>query len=170
MMIGDGVYTEYKELAMALGIGQSILFTGVLKNPFALLKHADLYALTSKTEGFPNALIEAMACGVPCISANCMTGPNEILADDFTKYADRHAVYETDYGILTGIFTGTKNLNADEITEEEKKFADTVISLLNDKARLDAYRKKAPKRAEDFSMEVYVESIMTLVRQELAGC
>ena len=159
MIIGDGAYNEYRDLAKALGIEQSILFTGVLKNPFALLKYADIYALTSETEGFPNALIEAMACGVPCISVNCMTGPNEILADDFTKHADRHSIYEADYGILTGIFKGEKNLNADVITEEEKTFADTVIGLLQNEAQLDAYRKKAHKRAEDFSMEVYVESI-----------
>lgn len=95
-------------LQKRLALAQSILFTGVLKNPFALLKYADIYALTSETEGFPNALIEAMACGVPCISVNCMTGPNEILADDFTKHADRHSIYEADYGILTGIFKGEK--------------------------------------------------------------
>ena len=170
MIIGDGAYTEYRELAKALNIEQSILFTGVLKNPFALLKYADLYALTSETEGFPNALIEAMVCGVPCISVNCMTGPNEILADDFTKYTDRHNVYEADYGVLTGIFTGEKNLNAAVITEEEKTFAGTIISLLKDRVLLDAYQKKAQKRAEDFSMEVYVENIIKLVQQELPGC
>lgn len=166
MIIGDGAYTEYRELAKALGIEQSILFTGVLANPFALLRYANLYALTSETEGFPNALIEAMACGVPCISVNCMTGPNEILTDDFAKYTDRHTVYESDYGILTGIFTGGKNLKADEITEEEKAFADTAIRLLKDKTRLDAYRKKALKRAEDFSLEMYVERIQKLISIE----
>ncbi len=166
MIIGDGAYAEYQELARALGIEQSVLFTGVLKNPFALLKYADLYALTSETEGFPNALIEAMACGVPCISVNCLTGPNEILADDFTKYTDRHTVYKADYGVLTGIFTGRKNLNAEEITEEEKTFADTAVSLLQDKAQLDAYQKKAQKRAEDYSMEMYVESMKRLVDEE----
>lgn len=166
MIIGDGAYKEYKELASALHIEKSVLFTGVRRNPFALLKYADVYTLTSQTEGFPNALIEAMACGVPCVSVNCMTGPNEILSEDFLQYCDRGKTYEADYGILTGIFTGEKNLDADVITEEEQIFADTVISLLTDKARLDAYRKKAQKRAEDFGMDVYVRRITELAQQK----
>ena len=52
------------------------------------------------------------------------------------------------------------------ITEEEQIFADTLISLLTDKARLDAYRKKAQKRAEDFGMDVYVRRITELAQQK----
>lgn len=166
MIIGDGEYREYKELAKALKIEDCILFTGVRKNPFALLKRADLYALTSETEGFPNALIEAMACGVPCISVNCKTGPNEILSDDYTRYADQYKACETAYGILTGIFTGEKNLDAAVITDEEKSFADMIVGLLTDKEKLGNYREKACKRAEDFSMEMYVESIVELADNE----
>ncbi len=62
-----------------LGIAEQVLFTGVQLNPFALLAKADVYALTSDSEGFPNALIEAMAVGLPCVSVNCKTGPAEIL-------------------------------------------------------------------------------------------
>lgn len=166
MIIGDGEYKEYRELAKALKIEDSVLFTGVRKNPFALLKHADLYALTSETEGFPNALIEAMACGVPCISVNCKTGPSEILSEDFTRCTDQHRAYEADYGILTGIFTGEKNLDAAVITDGEKSFADMIVGLLTDEEKLNAYRERARKRAEDFSMEMYVESIIGLADNE----
>lgn len=166
MIIGDGEYQEYKQLADSLAIADAVLFTGVRQNPFALLRYADVYVLTSQTEGFPNALIEAMACGVPCVSVNCMTGPNEILADDFTKFCDRSQTYEADYGILTGIFTGEKNLCADVITKEEQAFADTLISLLRDKVRLDAYRDRAGKRAEDFGVDVYVRRILALAQQK----
>lgn len=167
MIIGDGEYREYKELARALKIEESVLFTGVYKNPFALLKYADLYALTSDSEGFPNALLEAMACGVPCISVNCKTGPNEILAEDFTKYTDYGKTCEADYGILTGTFSGAKNLDASVITDEEKSFADSITGLLTDKERLRCYRQKARKRAEDFGMEEYVQSILRLAEQEM---
>lgn len=162
MIIGDGEYREYRELAKALRIEDAVLFTGVRANPFALLKRADLYALTSETEGFPNALIEAMACRVPCVSVNCMTGPGEILSDDYTKYTDRHQVYEAEYGVLTGIFTGEKNLDAAVITDEEKTFADTVVRLLTDSGRKNAYKERAYKRAGAFGMEAYVEKITKL--------
>lgn len=162
MIIGDGEYKEYRELAKALDIEASVLFTGVYQNPFALLKYADLYALTSDSEGFPNALLEAMACGVPCISVNCKTGPNEILADDFTKYTDRSKTCEADYGVLTGIFTGEKNLDASIITQEERAFADMVVRLLQDREKLNSYRKGAQKRAENFGMEQYVRQIKEL--------
>lgn len=74
MIIGAGDYSAYRALADNLGMGEDVLFTGVQLNPFALLKKADLYALTSESEGFPNALIEAMAVGLPCVSVNCLTG------------------------------------------------------------------------------------------------
>lgn len=164
MIIGDGGYKEYKELAEALKIENNVLFTGVCKNPFALIKYADVYALTSETEGFPNALVEAMACGVPCVSVNCKTGPNEILSADYKKHSDTGVTYEADYGILTGIFKGAKNLDASVITDEEKSFADSIIRLLTDKIRLEDYRRKSRKRADDFGMEEYVQGILQLMK------
>lgn len=164
MIIGEGEYTEYRKLAEDLGIEKDILFTGVQKNPFALLAKADVYALTSETEGFPNALIEAMACGLPCVSVNCKTGPAEILNEDFEKCSRQDQVYQGDYGIITPIFTGEKNLQPDCFTKEEEIFAEEMRKLLQDEALWAHYREQAVRRAGDFGMEAYVSNIEMLIK------
>lgn len=164
MLIGAGDFSEYKELARKLAMEQDVLFTGVQKNPFALLARADVYALTSDSEGFPNALIEAMACGLPCVSVNCKTGPAEILQDDYKKSGNQDEVYHGDYGVLTPILKGTKNFEPDEITREEEVFAGELEKLLTDDGKWAMYQKKAVKRAADFGMEAYVAEIEKLIQ------
>ena len=167
MIIGAGEYSEYKALADALGIKEDVLFTGVQKNPFALLKKADVYALTSESEGFPNALIEAMAVGLPCVSVNCLTGPAEILHEDYGQCGDENQTIQADYGILTGIFHGEKNMDAAHITREEERFADALKSLLSDEALYQTYRDTAKKRAEAFGMERYLDNIRELIETDI---
>ena len=65
--------------ARALGIEQHVLFPGFAPNLGAWLAPAQLFVLSSRAEGLPNVLIQAMACGVPVVSTDCPTGPNEIL-------------------------------------------------------------------------------------------
>lgn len=163
MIIGAGEFNEYKELAKNLGIENDVLFTGVQKNPFALLARADVYALTSDTEGFPNALIEAMLCGLPCVSVNCKTGPAEILNEDYDKCENQQKIYKADYGILTPIFIGSKDLDASNITEEEKIYANQVIELINDDTIYEEYKKKSKARVKCYGMEAYVKAIEAIM-------
>ena len=80
LIIGDGpLRWQLQSRAEKLGIGERVKFLGVQKNIFAYLKKADCFLLTSKTEGFPNVLVEAMACGLPVIATDCKSGPAEIL-------------------------------------------------------------------------------------------
>src|SRR5206468_6221358 len=68
------------QLGRRLGIANRLLLTGFLANPHPLLSRAQTFVLSSNAEGFPNALVEAMSLGVPCIATNCPDGPAEILA------------------------------------------------------------------------------------------
>lgn len=166
VLIGAGDFSEYMELAGKLGMEQDVLFTGVQRNPFALLSRADAYALTSDSEGFPNALIEAMACGLPCVSVNCKTGPAEILQDDYTESENQSNIYHGDYGILTPVLQGTKNLEADVITQEEKVFAGELEKLLTDDSLWAMYHDKAIRRAADFGMEAYLTELEKLIEED----
>jgi glycosyltransferase involved in cell wall biosynthesis len=70
--------------AAALGIGGELVRLGFCENPFALMRHADLFLSTSDFEGLPNALIEAQGLGLPAVATRCPHGPDEIVADGET--------------------------------------------------------------------------------------
>lgn len=78
----------------------NVYFIGQQKNPFNYLRHASIYIMTSGWEGFPLALCEAMACGLPVITSDCFTGPREIIAPEITTSQPVLEPYHTQYGVL----------------------------------------------------------------------
>jgi N-acetylgalactosamine-N,N'-diacetylbacillosaminyl-diphospho-undecaprenol 4-alpha-N-acetylgalactosaminyltransferase len=68
-----------RRLGDELGLGDRLLLPGFVANPYAILSRARFFALPSNAEGFPNALVEAMACGVPVVATDCRSGPAEVL-------------------------------------------------------------------------------------------
>jgi glycosyltransferase involved in cell wall biosynthesis len=82
---GEGpLRKSLEKRAEQLGLGDSVRWLGFQTNPFALMRLADVFVLTSDFEGLPNSLIEAQGLGIPAVSTNCPTGPDEIVENDST--------------------------------------------------------------------------------------
>ena len=67
-------------MVQSLGIGPDVALPGFQANPFAFMKRAAVFVLSSRNEGLPSVLIEALACGVPAIATDCPGGSAEALA------------------------------------------------------------------------------------------
>ena len=65
-------------LAQKLGISNDVELLGFVSNPYPYMRHASLFVLASKREGFGNVIVEALACGTRVVSTNC-PGPVELL-------------------------------------------------------------------------------------------
>jgi glycosyltransferase involved in cell wall biosynthesis len=165
LIVGEGDFKEYWKLAEDLGIQDAVSFPGVKKNPFPWLALGRMYVMTSINEGFPNVLVEAMALGIPVISTNCMTGPAEILAEDFDAVSGRQEYQDADYGILIPVMDAAKDLDADRITEEERMLAEQMERLLSDEVLYEKYSQAAVRRAAQFSGEAYVERIRGMAEE-----
>jgi len=80
VIYGDGPDRDkLQQLIIEKGLEGRVSLPGRVKNLSAHLARADMFVLTSRTEGFPNALCEAMACGLPVVAFACPSGPADII-------------------------------------------------------------------------------------------
>lgn len=82
ILVGDGSdINKMKEKVCSLGLAERVLFTGKSNNVDKWLAKAKIYLMGSYKEGFPNALCEAMAAGLACVSYDIVAGPSDIITD-----------------------------------------------------------------------------------------
>ncbi|WP_372756694.1 glycosyltransferase [Mariniflexile sp.] len=80
VILGKGQYQSVLEdFQKTLPNGDKIHFAGFQDNPYKYMHQAKFFVLSSKFEGFPLVVLEALACGTPVISYDCPTGPSEII-------------------------------------------------------------------------------------------
>lgn len=128
---------------------QDLIFAGFQSNPYPFFKAAALFAFPSVYEGFGNVLIEAMACGAPAVSADCIAGPREILEGKSDYEHPRRERLETAYGLLLPVFPETPSAEVDEM------WVETLHRVLSDRDHIrTALSAASPERARAFSDEV----------------
>jgi glycosyltransferase involved in cell wall biosynthesis len=88
--VGDGDNRQSLEaLAASLGVRQNVNFAGFQSNPFAYVRHADLFVSSSRYEGFSNVILEALACGTPVVATDCPSGNREVIEEGVNGWLAR---------------------------------------------------------------------------------
>ena len=129
-IIGKGsLEDELKTLCQNLGVAGSIEWIESTDNVHKFLSQSDIFVLSSRYEGFPNALCEAMACGLAVVTTDCDFGPREVVRD-------------RENGILVPV-------------DDEKKMAQEVMLLIEN----DTLRKKLGESARDIAQEYSLNTI-----------
>lgn len=139
IIVGDGdLRSEMETYAHDLALDQKIHFLGFQQNPFAYLAQSDLLVLSSEWEGLPNILIEGMACETAVISADCISGPREIInpQSDLSRQLEDQLEFGT-YGVLYPV--GAVGL-----------LASAIETLLEDQQKYTNYIQQGLERAKDF--------------------
>ena len=146
-IFGIGDYEDQlKLLKDKLNIKKQVFLMGFTNNPHQYLKSADLFMFGSSHEGFPNALLEAMACGLPILSTNCQSGPSEIMELETVK----DDIMITDYGILVPI----KNTDL---------MAKGVRYFVGNKTYLEKCKSNNLNRVKDFEKETILNNYIDLI-------
>jgi GalNAc-alpha-(1->4)-GalNAc-alpha-(1->3)-diNAcBac-PP-undecaprenol alpha-1,4-N-acetyl-D-galactosaminyltransferase len=131
IILGDGPERENLNRQLSgSGLENRVQMPGLVKDIDTFFSQASIFVLSSRFEGFPNVLCEAMAAGLPCISFDCNTGPSDIIDQN-----------------INGILVENENKN---------ELSNTIRDLINNAEK----RNKLGKEAEKITSSLDLEKIM----------
>lgn len=153
-IFGQGVLEEkLKSLASNLNISNNVEFMGFVEAPHAYIAQSKVFAFPSLYEGLGNVLLEAMACGVACVAADCYSGPREVLAPGTKVVENLDDIECANYGILVSVGDKEHFNEIEPLTKDEIQLANAILLLLNDGQKRRYYGKKSLERVKAFSPE-----------------
>ena len=161
VLLGDGpLRSKLQNLCQQLGLrffdaqqsggldsDAQVYFLGFQENPYPLISQAELLLMTSRWEGLPIALLEAMSLGIPGVVSDCSEGIRDLwqLPSDMGDcYADQRAM-RTSYGVLMP-------LGIDDL-KPALCWAEEIEKLLCDPTQRNHYAKACRRRASDYDID-----------------
>ncbi len=149
LFVGDGKQKSYlKSISKDMEIEKSVIMVGASTDVGYYFQHARAFVMTSKVEGFPNVMVEAMVYGVPVITSDSPGGCGEIVG----KNKSLDEIQYCEYGILTPHIKG-KTPEIKSLVREEELLGTAMLELLRDDELYRKYSGKSRERAKDFSEE-----------------
>jgi N-acetylgalactosamine-N,N'-diacetylbacillosaminyl-diphospho-undecaprenol 4-alpha-N-acetylgalactosaminyltransferase len=142
---------DLEQLVRSCGLEGRVLMPGFMTNLYPVMRNAQMYVLCSSSEGFPNALVESMALGLPVIATNAASGPSEILAE-----APRASIKDLTFaphGVLTPVGS------VERMTE--------ALRAMQDPERRRSYGIKAAERARAFGASISKDRYWDVIREAL---
>ena len=140
IIVGEGSdQRRIHDLVTQKGLQEKVQFTGYDPNPYRYMSRSDVFAFPSLCEGFGLVLAEAMACGLPVVSADCVAGPAEILENGRC-------------GILVPV-------------GDEKSLANGILRILTDSVLREGLIRAGARRVADFQAAHVVASYERLFRE-----
>jgi GalNAc-alpha-(1->4)-GalNAc-alpha-(1->3)-diNAcBac-PP-undecaprenol alpha-1,4-N-acetyl-D-galactosaminyltransferase len=137
-ILGEGdLRTELEDLRAQLQLTDRVHLPGAVSNVRDYLAQAELFVVSSRVEGFPMGLCEAMACGLPVIATDCLSGPRDIIQDG-----------------IDGMLIKTEDLDA---------LTAGLDTLMSDPLKRQQLAKNAPKVLDKFGLE----SIMNMWKETI---
>lgn len=156
VILGEGPERAMLEAeARTLGVEDRVSLPGFVANPSAVVAKALAYVSTSNGEGFPNALVEAMALARPVIATNCASGPSEILADRARETVP--STLNTPFGKLIPVNDQTALVDA-------LRWAQGLSAT-----EREEIGGKGAERAEEYGVDVAVERYWHVFDEVAAG-
>lgn len=157
VIIGDGeLRDQLHQLAGELMEKRQVIFTGAIASPFALLSHAQFFVLASRYEGFPMAVAEALACGLPVLATDCPSRPR--------KFGERGSVAG---GIRELVRDGIDGLLVPR--EDPVALADAMTRWMENPQERHRLAQQAASGLKRFSREQVVEQWEQLMEQALSA-
>ena len=124
-ILGAGVLDQQlKRLAVTLSITDQVRFLGVQENVYPYLKRANCFVFTSRFEGFPNVLGEALALDIPVVATDCYTGVRELLDPKLGHEAITYP-HKGEYGTLVAVPVESF-YDARPLTKEEEQLSQVM--------------------------------------------
>jgi GalNAc-alpha-(1->4)-GalNAc-alpha-(1->3)-diNAcBac-PP-undecaprenol alpha-1,4-N-acetyl-D-galactosaminyltransferase len=140
-ILGEGPLRGHLESRVQrLGLAGRVRMPGFTLWPFDALRGADLFAMSSLCEGFPNALLEAMACGLAVVSFDCPSGPRHIIRNG-----------------VDGMLVPPRN---------DQAMAAALDRLMGDEAERKRLAARGPEVVERFG----VERVMSMWEELISDC